>query len=59
MEDIKALTKLIINHDFPEHIKEGLLQGISLEIQDAPPSRYSELVVSIAKIAEVEAKDAD
>lgn len=53
MDDIKALTRLIIEHDFPKHIKEGLLQGISLEIQDAPHSRYTELVVSILKTVEV------
>lgn len=49
MSDFEVIKSFVSNSDFPELIKEALMQSIALEIQDAGPTEYLNLVKKLAK----------
>ncbi|WP_190277080.1 hypothetical protein [Candidatus Planktophila versatilis] len=48
MSDFEVIRSFVSNSDFSEEIKEALMQCIALEIQDAGPTEYLNLVKKLS-----------
>lgn len=49
MSDFEVIRSFVSESDFSEEIKDALMQCIALEIQDAGPSEYLNLVRKLSK----------